>query len=512
MELVKKNIHMDRIKCSAETQITLEDDRNVPDQKPDMERIILHKGEVKTEEIKATEDKVNVKGKLLFNILYLTEEGDVSYIGGQLPFEEQVYMECVRNGDNIEAEAELEDLSIEMINSRKLSIRALVSLELEVEELYDEEMAVDLYHDGVVETKKMLLSVAEITLQKKDILRRREELEMPQSFPNIFEIIWKEVKIAGMTFEALNDQISVQGEVQVFFLYEGEGEDRPLRCYEKAIPFREMIDCQGSRETMMPDIMAGISHSELEVRTDQDGEERVACLDLLLDLDIKLYEMSQIEALSDVYGISENLQPVVSRGMLNRQLLRVSGKTKLTEQVKLPAALPDIAEICHSSGSVVIEDMELAEEGVELTGVLTAEILYLTESKEMTSFETQVPFQYVLSVPGISDTCRYDVKPSLEQLAVTMLNNSEIDIKAVLGFGLLGFCSSEEEMITDIAVENIDTSVINELPGIAVYVAREGDNVWELGKKYYVPLERIREINHLSSDELKAGEKILIVR
>ena len=41
MELIKKNIHLDRIKCRASSQITLEDDRNVPDQKPDMERILF---------------------------------------------------------------------------------------------------------------------------------------------------------------------------------------------------------------------------------------------------------------------------------------------------------------------------------------------------------------------------------------------------------------------------------------------------------------------------------------
>ena len=55
-------------------------------------------------------------------------------------------------------------------------------------------------------------------------------------------------------------------------------------------------------------------------------------------------------------------------------------------------------------------------------------------------------------------------------------------------------------------------SVINELPGIVVYVAEEGDELWELGKKYYVPLSQIREMNRLCSDTLKAGEKILIVR
>lgn len=513
MELVKKNIHMDRIKCKAATQITLEDDRNVPDQKPDMERIILQKGEVKTDEIKTSEDHVNVKGKVEFHILYVTADGAVSRIDGQLPFEEQVYMDGVQNGDNVEIWSKLEDLSIDMVNSRKLSMRALLSLDLCVEELYDEEMAVELYHEEPIETKKHLLTIAEIAIQKKDILRFKEEIEMPQSFPNIFEIIWEEVRISGMNFEAQQEQITAQGEMQVFLLYEGEGEDRPLKCFEKTIPFKETIECQGSSELMIPDISWQISHSEIEVRADFDGEERVACLDLVLDLDIKLYEEEQIEALSDVYGVSKDVQAIKKQSSLSRLLLRTSGKTKVTEQVKLPAGIPDIAEICHSRGEAVIETMELTPEGVELAGTLTVEVLYLAgEGKGLASFQTELPFQYELPAAGLSDACSYDVMPTLEQFAVSGLSSGELDIKAVIGFGLLGFCSMEEETITDISIEEPDMEVMKDLPGIVVYVAREGDDLWNLGKKYYVPLEQIREMNHLSTDVLKAGEKVLIVR
>lgn len=265
MELIKKNIHMDRIKCRAATQVTLEDDRNVPDQKPDMERLILQRGSVVVDEIKPTEDHVNVKGKLEFRILYMAQDGGANRMEGQLPFEEQVYMDGVRNGDIVEAEPLLEDLSIDMINSRKLSVRALIAMTLSVEELYDEEIAVELYHDEPVETRKELLTLTEIAIQKKDILRFKEEIEMPQSFPNIFEMIWEDVKILGMTFEALNEQIVAQGEIQVFVLYEGEGEEKPLKCFEKIIPFREILECQGCRESMAPDLSWKISHSEVEV-------------------------------------------------------------------------------------------------------------------------------------------------------------------------------------------------------------------------------------------------------
>ncbi len=513
MELIKKNIHMDRIKCRAATQITLEDDRNVPDQKPDMERLILQRGSVVVDEIKPTEDHVNVKGKLEFRILYMAQDGGANRMEGQLPFEEQVYMDGVRNGDIVEAESLLEDLSIDMINSRKLSVRALIAMTLSVEELYDEEIAVELYHDEPVETRKELLTLTEIAIQKKDILRFKEEIEMPQSFPNIFEMIWEDVKILGMTFEALNEQIVAQGEIQVFVLYEGEGEEKPLKCFEKIIPFREILECQGCRESMAPDLSWKISHSEVEVRSDFDGEERVVCLDLVLDLDMKLYEEEQVEALKDVYGVSKDVQAVVKQGIFSRMMLRTSGRTKIAEQVKLPAGSPEMTEICHSSGEVSIDDTRLAEDGVELTGTLTVEAIYPAgEERGLASFRCELPFRYVLETPGISEACNYDITPVIEQLTVTALSSSELDVKGVLGFGLLGFCSSEEDTITDISITEPDMEVLKELPTIVAYVAKDGDDLWKLGKKYYVPLEQIRETNHLSSDLLKAGDKILIVR
>ena len=128
------------------------------------------------------------------------------------------------------------------------------------------------------------------------------------------------------------------------------------------------------------------------------------------------------------------------------------------------------------------------------------------------SFRTELPFQYELEASGIRDACRYRIEPSVEQLNVSMLSGSEADIKAVLAFSLLAFCDEERNIIADISVTETDTNVVNELPGIVVYVASAGEELWELGKKYYVPLEQIREMNHLGSDTLKAGEKILIVR
>lgn len=512
MELIKKNIHLDRIKCRASSQITLEDDRNVPDQKPDMERILFKRGRVEIDEWKTSEDHVTVKGRLQFSILYMTEDGYVSRMDGEIPFDEQIYMEGIGNGDTVEIQTELEDLKIEMINSRKLSLHALLSLSLCAPELYEEELATELYHEGAVETKKSLLSLTEVAIVKKDIVRLKQEMEMPQSYPNIFEILWEDAEPAGITFEAMDGEIRMQGELRVFLLYEGEGDEKNLHCFEKVIPFQEMLECQGCREGMIPEISCQVSHNEIEVRADFDGEDRVACLELAFDLDMKLYEQEQIETLTDVYGIENDVQVIRGQGSFNRELIRAFGKTKLAEQVKLPAGEEGIVEICHADGTVRVEETQYTENAAIIVGTLFLAVMYQGEEERLFSFSTELPFSYELEAANVTQACCHRLTAALEQLAVTRLAADELDVKAVLSFALTAICSSQEEVIKEVTASEGDAADRKAMPGIVVHIARANEELWGLGKKYYVPLQRLRELNHLSSDTLKEGEKILIVR
>ena len=142
MELIKRNIHMDCLRCRASTQMTLEDDVIISDSRPDAAKLIMDRGNVSIDEVKVTDDHVNVKGKMHFHVLYLAEKGsgtqdgsNVDQMQGSLPFEEMIFMEGVRGGDPVTTEWEIEDLSISLINSRKLSVQSLISLQLSCEDI-----------------------------------------------------------------------------------------------------------------------------------------------------------------------------------------------------------------------------------------------------------------------------------------------------------------------------------------------------------------------------------------
>ena len=64
----------------------------------------------------------------------------------------------------------------------------------------------------------------------------------------------------------------------------------------------------------------------------------------------------------------------------------------------------------------------------------------------------------------------------------------------------------------EIVVSEPDAEKMAALPGIAVYMVKEGDSLWDIGKRYYVPVSAIRQTNSLTSDEIKTGDKLLIVK
>lgn len=147
MELLKKNIRMNRQKGRAVNQITLEEDMNVPDTKPDAGDVIQEEGNLKIEETKILENQVFLSGYLEVKILYVSDDGErqIHRLVTKIPFEEKLNLEGAMAGDNIRVKWDMEDLSVQLINSRKLSIHALVSFAASIEELYDTQAAVELH-------------------------------------------------------------------------------------------------------------------------------------------------------------------------------------------------------------------------------------------------------------------------------------------------------------------------------------------------------------------------------
>ena len=128
MELERQVLHKNREVGRAFSQMTLDDDYNLPDFKPDLTKVIKERGKIHLDEIHVNNGHVWFKGVLEFDILYRTDldSRKINCLNGEISFQESLSIDGTEELDPVKVEGRIEDISVSVINSRKLGIRSLV--------------------------------------------------------------------------------------------------------------------------------------------------------------------------------------------------------------------------------------------------------------------------------------------------------------------------------------------------------------------------------------------------
>ncbi len=513
MELVKKHIHMNRRKGNVTSQMTLDDDFNVPDSMDDVEELILDSGEIQIESAKNQGEKVAVKGKLVFRVLYRRPGGQLTTLAGSLPFEENVNMPGLADSDYVQAGAELDDLTIGMIHSRKLNVKALMTLKIQADAIYDAEAAADVNFDGNVEVRKRDITVAAIAVRRKDTFRVKEVLTLSANKPDIDTLLWQDIRLRGVSTKPLDGKVHIDGDLMVFAIYTGEDGQMPVQCIEETIPFSGDVELEEAVEEMIPFITVRLIHKELEVHPDSDGEMRELAVDAVMELDMRLYEEQQVEILSDLYALDREAVPDTGEACFDQITARNTLKTKLQEKVSLPGR-QRILQICHSDGDVKIDEVQVKEDGLHIDGVLEARILYLTadDSSPVGASTQMLPFHVVAEAAGLTDSSVWQMEPGLEQLSAVMLGGDGVEVKAIVTIDILMLQPVCEQVILDVREEEVDVERLKKMPGIVGYIVQEGDSLWTLARRFHTSVDAIMEANHLADDRIHVGDKLILVK
>lgn len=516
VELIKKNVHMNKLKCRCNTQLTLDDDFNVPDVKPDIDRIVKEQGVINLIEVRPHSGKLVIKGELNFNLLYVSA-GDarpVHNIVGKLPFEETVNMEDTTTDNNISVKWDIEDLSTTLINSRKISVKSIVAFTCMAEDVYDEETATGIEDSTGVQSLNQRIDITQLAINKKDTYRIKDEVTLPSGKPNIFEVLYYELELRNVETRLAENRINVKGDLLLFVLYVAEDEEQPIQFYETELPFSGSVDCFGCNDSMISDICINVLSKNLEVKTDSDGEERVLDLEVVLDMDVKVYEEEMVDVLCDAYSVSKRIQPTFEECSFENILTKNNNKARLVDHVMIENNAPRALQICNATGTVKVDEARMVPTGIQVDGVVYVQLLYITDEddKPLGCAKGMIPFTQIVEVKGMKEECTYDIKPGIEQLSVIMMDSNDIEVKCAISLDTIVFEHMKQKIIRDIAVEELDTSVLEQMPSMTGYVVKAGDTLWNIAKQYYTTIDSVKEMNGLEADTVNTGDHLLLIK
>ena len=249
MELRKESVQMLHVKSRATSQVTFDADYNVPDAKPDMGRLIQSKGDIVMDEVRLSEGKAFISGNLNADVLYVGEEDQkVCSLAAKLPFDETLNLEGIAGGDKMCLKWEIEDLSVHMIHSRKLNIKAIVTFYAVVDEMTGIQLPVEISEDGI-SVKKKKVQLMSLMVHKKDTLRIKDEVTLASNKPNIDMLLWNTIEVRGLDLRLEDNMIKARGELAVFVLYSGEDEEIPFSGQSMCCHLTQSWTAQAARLT-----------------------------------------------------------------------------------------------------------------------------------------------------------------------------------------------------------------------------------------------------------------------
>ena len=519
MELIKKEIHNYAWKTKSAMQFTIDDTINVPDNLMDLERLVLVKGNVVIEETQAMVDRFQVKGSLNYQILYCGNELETAFdsMVGKIPFVEYINADGTEPEDYIEVHTCLNDLTVTMLHSRKISIKALVGMDYQVKASENIQIVTDVEDNRGVENDIRVLSgnvsMMSLQMQEKKWIQISEKVEIPSNKPNIYQVIWKSLAPSALNIKPEDGYLLVTGNLNVFLVYTAEDEGMPIQYFTMEIPFEQKVMSDAVNADMISGSFMCLDQYHMTVMSDEHGEDRLIDISCDFTLEMKLYGLESMNLIQDVYSTRMDICPVWKDFTVQHLLLRNMAKTKVMDVVELPAP-QTILQICNVEGSVSIEETSRTAYGIMVEGVVGAQITYLNKNNNgnLSSATFDIPFSYEIEVNGINEEVTYSIVPFIERIGAVQMDDTSVELKAEVSLDVVAFMNETTKAVLDMEEKPMDMERRKRLPGMIGYIVKQGDTLWSIAKAYYTTVERIKEVNELDSDLIGIGDKLVIVK
>lgn len=519
MELIKKEIHNFAWKIKNTMQFTIDDTINVPDNLMDMERLVLVKGNIVIEETQPMVDRFQVKGSLNYQILYCGNEKETAFdsMTGKIPFVEYINADETKPEDYIEVHTSLNDLTVTMLHSRKISVKALVGMDYQVKENENFQVVTDIEGNRLsgndVKVLDNHISMMCLQKQEKNWIEVREQVEIPSNKPNIYQVIWKSLSPTMVSIKPGDGYLLVSGNLNVFLVYTAEDDGMPIQYFTMEIPFEQKVMAGFVSEDMISGSFLCLDQYHITVMSDEHGEDRLLDINANFTLEMKLYGSEDMRLIKDAYSNKMELVPDWKDFTVQHLLLRNCAKTKVTDVVEMSAP-QTILQICNVEGSVSIDETNRTDYGILVEGVVGTQITYLSKNNNgvLSSATFDIPFSYEIEVNGINENVTYSIVPYVDKISSVQIDDTSVELKAEVSLDVLAFTNENTRAVLDITEKPIDKERKREMPGMIGYIVKQGDTLWSIAKAYYTTVERIKELNELESDLIGVGDKLVIMK
>ncbi len=479
-----------------------ESDLLIPDYFPAAEKILQCNAAPAILKKDIEGDRLNLEGCCRFTVIYRgEEEGDIKALTETVHFSESFPLKEAGNAPWAQAMIRVAGTSCRLLNPRKISARATVSVALKVkdQQLTETIEEIDCNEAEALFLPKTVYTVLEHTA---DTAKVQGEIEVHTDIQDILKtdgsVCIKDIKI-------LPGKALIKGVADLYVLFTPESDPGKVESTSTAIPFSQVLELQHQQEGGSMEVLASIQNVRTDVESDDSGKNRLISITATLLTEGELYENQPHRLLTDVYSNRYPLEMQTQQLTVEEMTEQGEINETLRHEIQLDGGE---VEVIQALGTPIIQKITGQDKTLSIEGVLDVS-MFLREGEDYRGVDKVLPFTLKKELQRLSGRMRCEVRPCVLGMDWSA-GGEKVELKTELACSIMVFSKDTQDVIGNVEVDVEHPLEQSGIRPLVIYYGEKGERLWDIARKYATSVAAIKSINDLNRDVLDARQLLLI--
>ncbi len=479
----------------------------VPDQFPDIMRVVDASGLVCLKEKSCRDGKIDVSGTVRVNVLYAPEGArGLRKLETTVPY--QASFECPDLTSESEACVNVCIHSIEprMVNSRKVHIRIGLAVSAKVFSPTEYELSCGVADASDVETLKSSVQAYLPVAVKSKNFSIIDDIEIASSKAPAAELLRVDIRLAPGDARAIGNKVVFKGSALIKILYRSNGADDSDEIYttENELPFSQILEMEGLDEDSDCTIMLSLCGAEMDIHGSGQGQSHTIGVTLNLNATGVAWMNRTLETLSDAYSttceIESESRPLLMKNLVEKSTRRQTVREVIETGIQAGAVL-DV--------SVLLEPPALKGEGDRnvLSANAIVSVVFLGEDGSAYNSSRNIPVVCPVDLPegaGCEATATFagDAFGAGAANGVEVRFSADFDVSVTKSQRINSIISLKGEPPSETETRR---------PSVVLRHTVPGEKLWDIAKSYRTTVSEVMSANGLEDMEQVMDGRLLLI-
>ncbi|MEG1874890.1 MAG: DUF3794 domain-containing protein [Angelakisella sp.] len=499
LKLNKQPLFISEMLADTTVEQPLECDALLPDYCPDIVRILKCMVTPTVASRRLNGQRLEIEGMAVIVVLYTSTGEGVQKAEYKVPFAKAVELRGEPAKHSLSVQVRPGYMNCRAVNQRRLDIRGAVTIGIFAIGCREEQVICGGEGAGI-ELREEQVNTGRLLGQESREVRVTETLELTYGKPPVREVVRCQCVPRLVECKTEAGKVVVKGELAIHLLYQHtNGCDQ----MDFTVPTAAVIELDGIDEHCMVSVTQEMMFCTLEPCADREGEYRNLTLEAVVLMTAKAECPVKTTCCTDCY--STKCQCSFHTKSYNTLRLEdtLHQPVTLREVMTLPDNIESVVDLWCEAGGVSFRGDQSA---VGCEGRVTVCILGKLRDGELIYFDKNLELSE--RIPVTAANAVVDGRATVMGSGYSFSANDAIEVRCDLMLDGSIYSAQRFTGLDDIVLDEKKSKAGSVPTGLYLYMAGDGEAMWEIAKRYNTSVQRIQEEN--PQTEGRRGDVLII--